>query len=150
MSQQTISLQWGRNFRVAERWADETSSWSESVLQWGRNFRVAERAQRLYLSDLLCTPLQWGRNFRVAESSISAMPASAPGCFNGAATLGLRKVPQVRMGIQLRGKLQWGRNFRVAESYCEMPEVGMYPRLQWGRNFRVAESVMNTSGTPNR
>ena len=59
------------------------------LLQWGRNFIVAEM-RRVAATITFQEMLQWGRNFIVAE--ITAMPAShISRCFNGAATLSLRK-----------------------------------------------------------
>ena len=45
--------------------------------------------------------LQWSRNFRAAESSIVAVAPLLTAPFNGAATLGLRKVA---LGLQLAAK----------------------------------------------
>ena len=54
-------------------------------LQWGRNMRVAERQQgrlpKKYLDDL-----QWGRNMRVAERSCGLWRRGWTTSFNGAAT----------------------------------------------------------------
>ena len=59
-------------------------------LQWGRNFIVAETA----VASKPMTPiwgLQWGRNFIVAETRPRCRPSTSTCCFNGAATLSLRK-----------------------------------------------------------
>ena len=60
-------------------------------------------------------------------------------CFNGAATLSLRKYVFKLFADGGLTSLQWGRNFIVAEilEFC-FPET-MRIWLQWGRNFIVAE-----------
>ena len=111
------TLQWGRNFIVAEMLDCGIKRYASSPkLQWGRNFIVAEIAgnrRRLWLiSNASMGPqlyrcgnalpgfacpcgsnrLQWGRNFIVAE--ICGRYATGPprsASFNGAATLSLRK-----------------------------------------------------------
>ena len=61
--------------------------------------------------------LQWGRNFIVAETARwAAVPSPAPSCFNGAATLSLRKPTCRKAGCTSGRMLQWGRNFIVAET----------------------------------
>ena len=66
-------------------------AFAAQLLQWSRNFRVAESATETdeALRKLL---LQWSRNFRVAESLIFLDIDDKSLRFNGAATLGLRKV----------------------------------------------------------
>ena len=60
--------------------------------------------------------LQWGRNFIVAEMSpAGGVPPAFLGCFNGAATLSLRKWIVPVVGAVDEAWLQWGRNFIVAE-----------------------------------
>ena len=61
------SLQWGRNFIVAETSQLNTTLLQADLLQWGRNFIVAETE-----------PLMWQRRHNILS-------------FNGAATLSLRK-----------------------------------------------------------
>ena len=65
------TLQWGRDFAVAE-----SSKWYRYIrpafmLQWGRDFAVAESG-RLSLESFRSWTLQWGRDFAVAESSRDA------------------------------------------------------------------------------
>ena len=84
------SLQWGRNFIVAEIFKHSLTVSLTLRLQWGRNFIVAEMLKNA-LRFFTWASLQWGRNFIVAE-----MPQPLQGCshtpsFNGAATLSLRK-----------------------------------------------------------
>ena len=137
------SLQWGRNFIVAEiQVQTDINDISQLLLQWGRNFIVAEiRAldrprgrRRLRFNgaatlslrkskyedtpDPWAVPLQWGRNFIVAEIRITLVfPVQPIARFNGAATLSLRKYRSVQRGDTLSNLLQWGRNFIVAEIY---------------------------------
>ena len=60
------SLQWGRNFIVAEMGQIDLACSTIPWLQWGRNFIVAEM-ERLSLYLSWAPWLQWGRNFIVAE-----------------------------------------------------------------------------------
>ena len=61
------------------------------TLQWGRNFIVAEILAEA-LSAIVKEMLQWGRNFIVAEIlSCCALHIPLSTCFNGAATLSLRR-----------------------------------------------------------
>ena len=62
-----------------------------------------------------------------------------PSCFNGAATLPLRKLVGLLGIYGGRIKLQWGRNFIVAEIDVIKMRAKMHNMLQWGRNFIVAE-----------
>ena len=63
-------------------------------------------------------------------------------CFNGAATLSLRKCPRCTGAICRSGGLQWGRNFIVAEITTCMTKAYCHSQLQWGRNFIVAEMMV--------
>ena len=61
-------------------------------LQWGRNFIVAETLASVW-AWCRVSVLQWGRNFIVAETCLLSCSISARyACFNGAATLSLRKL----------------------------------------------------------
>ena len=141
------TLQWGRNFIVAEIGKRAESQVRVKLLQWGRNFIVAEMAYITRPVDS-ANLLQWGRNFIVAEIVTEAL------------------------GLIPRQLLQWGRNFIVAE-ICRtgdtsfiftvasmgpqlyrcgnpaqsMPWYGKITALQWGRNFIVAEISPYTSKT---
>ena len=122
-----IKLQWGRNFIVAETVILQTITEARHPLQWGRNFIVAETRR----APATCTPcqrLQWGRNFIVAETKRWRTAKSRRRkCFNGAATLSLRKLtPRLRHAI-ITGLLQWGRNFIVAETRTTTTTLPGYP-----------------------
>ena len=162
-----MGLQWGRNFIVAEICLGIRSIMTAiTMLQWGRNFIVAEMNGAL---DNITTDamLQWGRNFIVAEihtrgCTLSASVRASMGpqlyrcgnrriapcvnpiaiCFNGAATLSLRKFTKLgnKNGNVYIVVLQWGRNFIVAEirPACATSRCRSWS-LQWGRNFIVAE-----------
>ena len=183
------ALQWGRNFIVAETRSLRMTTGSYSgfngaatlslrkltsfligsygldVLQWGRNFIVAET--RFRHPVLARQPeLQWGRNFIVAETVPSAC-GRWPGqtCFNGAATLSLRKLVARGRQILLQAGASMGPQFyrcgnvspglvdEIAVPASMGPqlyrcgnEIAKYPHtyianlLQWGRNFIVAET----------
>ena len=208
-----LSLQWGRNFAVAETPRQtlgaldhRSASMGPQLcscgnapepghvpcrhqLQWGRNFAVAET---IHNKDVLrmCYMLQWGRNFAVAETSalvpaplLESVASMGPqlcscgnyvhtrgrsavaACFNGAATLQLRKRDGKTIPLRETVSLQWGRNFAVAETVYRIDYTGEAPprfngaatlqlrkllevhstrshmaSLQWGRNFAVAET----------
>ena len=85
--------QWGRNFIVAETplriLHDVRYDHASMGPQLYRCGNLKKRGINSYMSNLL----QWGRNFIVAETrgrSRSRWPSSS--CFNGAATLSLRKL----------------------------------------------------------
>ena len=61
-------------------------------------------------------------------------------CFNGAATLSLRKHLPHRTNQHTACSLQWGRNFIVAETWNIAVKYLPFAVLQWGRNFIVAET----------
>ena len=64
-------------------------------LQWGRNFIVAETQAKVKDCVDFSWKLQWGRNFIVAET-VAVAPRHRTGLgFNGAATLSLRKPQSV-------------------------------------------------------
>ena len=62
------SLQWGRNFAVAETMRSFGLTSTSGLLQWGRNFAVAETRAYFTPSGTWKCWLQWGRNFAVAET----------------------------------------------------------------------------------
>ena len=87
-----------------------------SSLQWGRNFIVAEMGLYSENAVVILKSLQWSRNFIVVEMTPGGTAASGcPPCFNGAATLSLRKSDMVQDIPITLPVLQWGRNFIVAE-----------------------------------
>ena len=110
------ALQWGRNFAVAETLSFLLFLALFLPLQWGRNFAVAETSEMVKaLSGLMM--LQWGRNFAVAETRQGCVHwRNWRQCFNGAATLQLRKRACAAWFWLLLARLQWGRNFAVAET----------------------------------
>ena len=111
----TALLQWGRNFIVAEIPSLPIRSATSYWLQWGRNFIVAEIANPTVMTPTQMS-LQWGRNFIVAEICQRCPDSDRnPHCFNGAATLSLRKLGALSNAQGLEMVLQWGRNFIVAE-----------------------------------
>ena len=86
-------LQWGRNFIVAE--IGNGVGWSleeKSALQWGRNFIVAE----ILSCGLRPLKVLWAsmgpQLYRCGNAGIVTSVPSSTRCFNGAATLSLRKL----------------------------------------------------------
>ena len=139
--QHMVTLQWGRNFAVAEtKYFLTYSSWYRK-LQWGRNFAVAEtltgpsdliEVSRASMGPQLCS---CGNPTRSAASRAASKAASmgpqlcscgnwrrggvySRTCrgFNGAATLQLRKRSSSTASSSGDVGLQWGRNFAVAET----------------------------------
>ena len=119
------------------------------ALQWGRNFIIAEMGRYSEKADVTLKSLQWGRNFIVAEiSSCRGQMSFWMQCFNGAATLSLRKCPYSTLV---------GGVFRVASMGPQLYRCGnmpllhantIPPPLQWGRNFIVAEMGISTIARP--
>ena len=134
------SLQWGRNFIVAETgpphrlyplagWCFNGAA-TLSLRKLGRpalasRHGLASMGPQLYRCGNLKMPsssmlssvqLQWGRNFIVAETSNPAPSMLSYSGFNGAATLSLRKRWCIPRSKRITTWLQWGRNFIVAET----------------------------------
>ncbi len=119
-------------------------------LQWGRNFIVAEISIVLNVGKGRFALLQWGRNFIVAEMTvITNHDVRAEKGFNGAATLSLRKCEQNPCTIRQGNTLQWGRNFIVAEiQYITMPtkeeiHASMGPQLYRCGNRTIASLLIS-------
>ena len=185
------SLQWSRNFIVAEIMAPGAGAvFVLASLQWSRNFIVAEMWEKAIRQQIVlhasmepqlyrCGNLDiryWmaflevasmepqlyrcgnllGYAWQIYIKHASMEPQlyrcgntkrprthsrSAP-CFNGAATLSLRKsLPDIgeRAGAAV---LQWSRNFIVAEIYSPNWAAPAMKPLQWSRNFIVAEMAL--------
>ena len=138
------ALQWGRNFIVAEieehagvLAAGGGASMGPQLYRCGNQAKGNEVQRRMTL-------LQWGRNFIVAEIRGLCLHRRASACFNGAATLSLRKLPKKALSEFQGYVLQWGRNFIVAEMY-QYPLLSVVSQsLQWGRNFIVAEITIRS------
>ena len=135
-----VVLQWGRNFIVAETGAGGGSLRRLVMLQWGRNFIVAETRDRgvpshprgpasmgpqLYrCGNSLSLLRRVGRRvasmgpqlYRCGNTKRTGMKAYGGPCFNGAATLSLRKRSSLIRRSAYFPWLQWGRNFIVAET----------------------------------
>ena len=78
--------------------------------------------------------------YRCGNQSVTASPRSSLSCFNGAATLSLRKPISICGSTDPLTTLQWGRNFIVAETCFSPLNRTECHWLQWGRNFIVAET----------
>ena len=157
-------LQWGRNFIVAERRRQYkrldnrhgasmgpqlyrcgkgvgipiSHAWL-SMLQWGRNFIVAERRVPPAARPCLFPASMGPQLYRCGKACSTCSPPMYFSCFNGAATLSLRKDGNILNAIKRIQVLQWGRNFIVAEIPNHFNPCGNAETLQWGRNFIVAE-----------
>ena len=118
------------------------------MLQWSRTFIVAES----FLYGILvenASALQWGRNFIVAEiwpgrgSSDGSLP-----CFNGAATLSLRKSGSGDYPVTDTHPLQWGRNFIVAEMRMACRLLLCYPCFNGAATLSLWKCVLVTTTNP--
>ena len=164
-SMTTPALQWGRNFIVAETLRTAFKEVQGAEASMGPQLYRCGDKQLAVAGRVVGRLLQWGRNFIVVETFRATTTQTTDiRCFNGAATLSLRRLVICHCGIwqdlsfngaatlslrrpvtgkvrmRIYSTLQWGRNFIVAET--EYARGGArYPiRLQWGRNFIVAET----------
>ena len=135
------SLQWGRNFIVAETQLGH-------LHQHGR--WVASMGPQLYRCGNLPAPAA------LAFLWPASMGPQLYRCGNAKVFRGLSvKTGRASMGPQLyrcgnldnieeqtdrMTLLQWGRNFIVAETCRPRPRLRFFGPLQWGRNFIVAET----------
>ncbi len=87
----TPLLQWGRNFIVAEIGLHGYSRKVGLLLQWGRNFIVAEMNIPHVLVILVACASMGPQLYRCGNNSETTSPETTKLCFNGAATLSLRK-----------------------------------------------------------
>ncbi len=165
------SLQWGRNFIVAE--IDEPDlrrfqpgygfngaatlslrkfsimspeTRDRIMLQWGRNFIVAEIDKKNHCKTSRRSASMGPQLYRCGNVRLETLqPRRHYRCFNGAATLSLRKCNIWAAHWVLPARtLQWGRNFIVAEMIAAFQSVIDWTQLQWGRNFIVAEMNIAT------
>ena len=142
----------------------------EATLQWGRNFIVAE----IPVTPAPAEPknmLQWGRNFIVAEIGRFGARPLRPPCFNGAATLSLRKYhPALHLPLQQKRASMGPQLYRCGNGHgsrriwlralrfngaatLSLRKLILFtkydpsmPLLQWGRNFIVAEIHIPQTG----
>ena len=158
------SLQWGRNFIVAEMSIHRTARAPVTArLQWGRNFIVAEIRLNLYVPYMVLT-LQWGRNFIVAEMRKPTPSRRAPACasmgpqlyrcgnaiavywhtIRRRASMGpqLYRCGNVRGGLggwEKRSGFNGAATLSLRKSTSRSAVTYVATQLQWGRNFIVAE-----------
>ena len=158
-------LQWGRNFIVAEMVVpDNWEQMLDDMLQWGRNFIVAAIRRWPTMVSETAQASMGPQLYRCGNQNRTSERMQPFPCFNGAATLSLRKFIGISITAIGMMALQWGRNFIVAEIgnpsglsdfvftasmgpqlyRCGNTGSGTPPpappgKLQWGRNFIVAE-----------
>ena len=84
-------------------------------LQWGRNLIVAEMRLGTWRIRSSHTASMGPQLYRCGNLEKTSLGRSACRCFNGAATLSLRKSRPCRTQSSSARPLQWGRNFIVAE-----------------------------------
>ena len=144
-----------------------------AAVEHSNQFRPASMGPQLYRCGNLSSSIRACRSwiasmgpqlYRCGNQKRNRLPEQSLFCFNGAATLSLRKLTMGDIDRTMYALLQWGRNFIVAEMYMKMMDVfaqkvaSMGPQLyrcgnsrarhsryvmgsvlQWGRNFIVAE-----------
>ena len=89
------------------------------ALQWGRNFIVAETRRSATVATRDKMASMGPQLYRCGNLLLFRAVAPWLSCFNGAATLSLRKQVRGRQQSRKKGRvLQWGRNFIVAETRC--------------------------------
>ena len=126
----TLSL-WKYGMRESARYPDDS-------LQWGRNFIVAETLDHGFYAHIRRVASMGPQLYRCGNGAVTPLAGlQLCPCFNGAATLSLRKSAKVKPSFSW--KLQWGRNFIVAEIRHRQVPISLPIWLQWGRNFIVAE-----------
>ena len=103
----TLSL---RKFAIPMKAAAATPT-----LQWGRNFIVAEILQRLKRTLRHRLASMGPQLYRCGNYRTALVHFHSGGRFNGAATLSLRKFAIPMKAAAATPTLQWGRNFIVAE-----------------------------------
>ena len=170
---ETITLQWGRNFIVAETGRldlrgdqPDQASMGPQLYRCGnsghtasgptsrRSFNGAATLSLRKLTSFLIgsyglVVLQWGRNFIVAETTQRPCWLRNRTRFNGAATLSLRKPAPVPDALPVLGTLQWDRNFIVAETLGRVPHphhdhyASMGPQL-----YRCGNQADDMDGIP--
>ena len=92
-----------------------------SSLQWGRNFIVAEIPERHHKHRLDHLASMGPQLYRCGNNDITLKQDAIEDSFNGAATLLLRKsITNIALGGRILS-LQWGRNFIVAEILLVAP-----------------------------
>ena len=136
---QYITLQWGRNFIVAEICQNVVRYCCSAWLQWGRNFIVAEIRLPWPGTSSGGSASMGPQLYRCGNSlwytilvyqDLASMGPQLYRCGNVA------EIRHLREDIDM---LQWGRNFIVAEIRHHARHWNANFGLQWGRNFIVAE-----------
>ena len=112
-----------------------------TTLQWGRNFAVAETGC-VGSGRMARSGFNGAATLQLRKPSHATIATRAYRGFNGAATLQLRKQGGQVVGYGRFSLLQWGRNFAVAETWRSTARTPLTRlMLQWGRNFAVAETI---------
>ena len=125
--------QWGRNFIVAEM-ANPGMFWGiVLMLQWGRNFIVAEMSWNQPARVGVILASMGPQLYRCGNCTRGCPRGTTCTCFNGAATLSLRKrhtgylcplrKPVASMGPQL---------YRCGNGRCRSPGAGRHGKASMG------------------
>ena len=163
-----ITLQWGRNFIVAETRSPAcpcpltgrcfNGAATLSLRKRGcfsgnrRQNTITSMGPQLYRCGNLIHAARYGalrvasmgpQLYRCGNASIRQKQSTWWHSFNGAATLSLRKPVTYAAAGPTYTLLQWGRNFIVAETPTRLAKSKLLIMLQWGRNFIVAETPAN-------
>ena len=96
VSASRMLLQWGRNFIVAEIQDLAGGRRLAKKLQWGRNFIVAEMFRYFVVCSKQVLASMGPQLYRCGNSPPPRTATSTSPCFNGAATLSLRKLEELQ------------------------------------------------------
>ena len=112
------SLQWGRNFIVAETRGSRSGPLEHTHASMGPQlYRCGNHSQVVRLVGRLGASMG-PQLYRCGNWTRSVRLQARVCCFNGAATLSLRKQQELITASADLTALQWGRNFIVAETLC--------------------------------
>ena len=112
------------------------------MLQWGRNFIVAETRRS---RDRVLLPLRASMGpqlYRCGNSPCASGTPRRSGCFNGAATLSLRKRGPRSRRSSGHTCFNGAATLSLRKQPPGAPTVLTDAMLQWGRNFIVAETMV--------
>ena len=141
-------LQWGRNFIVTENGKPDEERLNKAVLQWGCNFIVTERSRRrrphlgniasmgpqLYhygkvvlecVQRVRCLASMGPQLYRYGKGTRTSGATTSLRCFNGAATLSLRKYGWC-------SRPAWGHCSFNGAATLSLRKYGWCSRPAWG------------------
>ena len=110
------------------------------LLQWGRNFIVAEIYRGSCCRGRVTTASMGPQLYRCGNDLGAGLGVESHKCFNGAATLSLRKYYEADNGSNQTHDASMGPQLYRCGNIMRPTMAPIRPMmLQWGRNFIVAE-----------